>query len=104
MIASDPDVPRQYPGVMVSSTFRHLQQHRAALMGAIEGQGLHAVVMEQDAALPDGTVVDASLRKVRDASAYVGHHQPPVRPDPGIRAQPGAPVADRAGVPGGTAP
>jgi len=72
MIASDPDVPRQYPGVMVSSTFRYLQEHRAALMGAIEGQGLHAVAMEQDAALPDGTVVDASLRKVRDASAYVG--------------------------------
>ena len=72
MIASGSDVPRQYLGVVVSSTFRHLQEHRAALMRAIEGQGLHAVVMEQDAALPDGTVVDASLRKVRDASAYVG--------------------------------
>jgi hypothetical protein len=54
---------------MVSSTFRDLREHRAALMQAIEGQGLHAVAMEQDAALPDGTVVDASLQKVRDASA-----------------------------------
>lgn len=72
MISGDPNVPRRYRGVMVSSTFRDLQEHRAALMRAIEGQGLHAVAMEQDAALPEGTVVDASLRKVRDASAYVG--------------------------------
>ena len=64
--------PRQYLGVMVSSTFRYLEAHRAALMRAIEGQGLHAVAMEQDAALPGGTVVDSSLRKVRDAAAYIG--------------------------------
>jgi Domain of unknown function (DUF4062) len=63
--------PRQYPGVMVSSTFRYLEQHRAALMRAIEAQGLHALAMEQDAALPYGTVIDSSLRKVRDAAAYI---------------------------------
>lgn len=72
MIAGESDEPRRYLGVMVSSTFRDLREHRAALMRAIERQGLHAVGMEQDAALPDGTVVDASLQKVRDASAYVG--------------------------------
>lgn len=65
-------VPHQYLGVMVSSTFRYLEQHRAALMRAIEGQGLHAVAMEHDAALPGGTVIDSSLAKVRDAAAYVG--------------------------------
>ena len=64
--------PRQYPGVMVSSTFRDLKDHRVALMRAIDGHGLHAVAMEHDAALPSGTVIDSSLRKVRDASAYVG--------------------------------
>jgi Domain of unknown function (DUF4062) len=64
--------PHQYPGVMVSSTFSDLKQHRAALMRAIEAQGLHTVAMEHDAALPDGTVIDSSLRKVRDATAYIG--------------------------------
>ncbi len=64
--------PQQYLGVMVSSTFTDLQQHREALEKAIEAQGLHAVAMEQDAALPDGTVIDSSLRKVRAASAYIG--------------------------------
>ncbi len=41
-------------------------------MRAIESQQLHPVAMESDAALPDGTVLDSSLRKVRDAAAYVG--------------------------------
>jgi hypothetical protein len=64
--------PRPYLGVMVSSTFWDLEQHRAKLMSAISGQGLHPVAMEQDAALPAGTVIDSSLAKVRDAAAYVG--------------------------------
>jgi hypothetical protein len=64
-------MPRQYLGVMVSSMFRDLREHRAAPMRAIEGQELHTVEMEQDAALPDGAVVDTSLRKVQHASAYV---------------------------------
>ena len=64
--------PRPYPGVMVSSTFSDLEQHRAKLINAINGQGLHPVAMEQDAALPAGTVIDSSLAKVRDAAAYVG--------------------------------
>ncbi len=65
-------VPRQYLGVMVSSTFRDLEQHRGALMRAIEGQGLHAVAMERDSARPSGTVIDSSLEKVREAAAYIG--------------------------------
>ena len=66
------DAPRDYHGVMVSSTFRDLQAHRAALAEAIGRHNMHPVSMEQDTALPAGTVVDASLTKVRDASAYVG--------------------------------
>jgi hypothetical protein len=31
---------------MVSSTFWDLEQHRARLMNAISGQGLHPVAME----------------------------------------------------------
>ncbi|MEV6243385.1 DUF4062 domain-containing protein [Lentzea sp. NPDC051838] len=56
----------------MSSTFEDLKEHRAALIRAIEGQHLHPVAMEQDSALPAGSVVDASLTKVRDAAAYVG--------------------------------
>lgn len=71
-MADEVFVPRQYLGVMVSSTFRDLERHRAALMRIIEGQGLHVLAMEQDAARPDGTVIDSSLKKVRDAAAYIG--------------------------------
>src|ERR1019366_7599354 len=64
--------PRQYPGVMISSTFTDLQQHRAALIEAITGQGLAAVAMENDSAKPDVDIIDSSLRMVGDASAYIG--------------------------------
>ena len=59
-------------GVMVSSTFEDFKQHRKALIGVISGQGLHPISMEQDSALPAGTVIDSSLQKVRDAAAYLG--------------------------------
>ena len=64
--------PRQYRGVMISSTFTDLEQHRAALIDAIKGQGLADVAMENDSAKPDVDVIDSSLRMVRDASAYIG--------------------------------
>jgi hypothetical protein len=64
--------PRQYRGVMISSTFTDLEQHRAALIDAITGQGLAAVAMENDSAKPDVDIIDSSLRMVRDASAYIG--------------------------------
>ena len=67
-----PSTPRQFMGVMVSSTFEDFRQHRAALIGAINGQGLHPIAMEHDSALPAGTVIDSSLQKVRDGAAYVG--------------------------------
>jgi hypothetical protein len=57
---------------MVSSTFTDFKAHREALMSAISGQGLHPIAMEQDSALPTGTVIDSSLQKVRDGAAYVG--------------------------------
>src|SRR5450759_867430 len=63
--------PRQYPGVMISSTFEDLKQHRAALIQAIKGQGLTDVAMENDSAKADVDVIDSSLQMVRDASAYV---------------------------------
>lgn len=64
--------PRQFPGVMVSSTFTDLREHRLALIKAIKGQGLTDLAMENDSAKPHGDVIDSSLQMVRDAAGYVG--------------------------------
>lgn len=64
--------PHLYRGVMVSSTFTDLEQHRSALIKAIKGQGLTDVAMENDSAKPDLDVIDSSLEMVKDASAYIG--------------------------------
>jgi len=56
---------------MLSSTFKELQQHRAAVIDAINRLRLFAEVMELDSALPEG-LIDASLNKVQIADAYVG--------------------------------
>jgi tetratricopeptide (TPR) repeat protein len=62
--------PRHYLGVMVSSTFTDLKNHRAAMIRAIKANGLTEVAMENDAAKPIG-VVESSLQMVRDGSACV---------------------------------
>jgi hypothetical protein len=67
-----PNEPVSYKGVMVSSTFTDLVEHREALIKAINGQQLKPVGMESDAAKPGIDVLDSSLQMVRDASAYVG--------------------------------
>ncbi|MBT9317831.1 DUF4062 domain-containing protein [Leptothoe spongobia] len=72
MTHSNAHVPVYFPGVMVSSTFNDLQEHRAALIKAIDGQELKAVVMENDAAKPDIDVIDSSLQMVQKASGYIG--------------------------------
>jgi hypothetical protein len=64
--------PLQYQGVMVSSTFTDMKEHRAVLIKAIKGQGLTDVAMENDSAKPDLDVIESSLQMVRDSSAYVG--------------------------------
>ncbi len=66
-----PNEPVSYKGVMVSSTFTDLVEHRKALIKAINGQKLMSVVMEHDSAKPAVDVLDSSLQMVRDASAYV---------------------------------
>jgi hypothetical protein len=63
--------PRLFPGVMVSSTFKDLKEHRLALIKAIKGQRLADIAMENDSAKPDGDLVDSSLEMVRTSSAYV---------------------------------
>src|ERR1035438_8903190 len=59
-----------YLGVMISSTFTDLKEHRAALIAAIDGEGLTHVAMENDSAKADVDVIESSLQMVRDASAY----------------------------------
>ncbi len=63
---------KQYAGVMVSSTFNDLQEHRAALMDALRKQELHAIGMETKIPETDDDVISASLRMVRESSAYIG--------------------------------
>lgn len=63
--------PRQYQGVMVSSTFTDLDQHRAALISAINGEDLHEVAMENSPAKTID-VISSSLQMVQDSSAYIG--------------------------------
>src|SRR5258708_3661244 len=71
MANDDNPAPRLHHGVMLSSTFTDLEQHRAALIKALKGQGLTDVAMENDSA-KNVDVIDSSLQMVRDASAFIG--------------------------------
>lgn len=64
--------PRQYAGVMVSSTFTDLKDHRSALITAIRAHDFKDVAMENDSAKPDVDVIESSLQMVQKASAYIG--------------------------------
>lgn len=63
--------PLAFRGVMVSSTFTDLVEHRKALIKAIESNGFKAIDMENDAAKPV-SVLTSSLEMVRAAAAYTG--------------------------------
>ncbi|MDZ4288324.1 MAG: DUF4062 domain-containing protein, partial [Prosthecobacter sp.] len=57
---------------MVSSTFKDLEKHRAALMGALYKEELFAIGMENYVAMPDDDEISSSLNMVRKGSAYIG--------------------------------
>lgn len=65
-------MPLDFKGVMVSSTFTDLKEHRAALINIIDGAGFKAVVMEHDSAKSDVDVIDSSLQMVQDSAVYIG--------------------------------
>ncbi len=71
MPIDDPAAPRDYQGVMVSSTFKDLKEHREALISIVTGGDFKAVVMENDSAKSDFDVVESSLQMVRDSAVYV---------------------------------
>jgi Domain of unknown function (DUF4062) len=73
-------------GVMLSSTYVELKDHRQAVQQAMLGQQLFPIAMEHDAAEPDHDLISASLSKVEEADAYVGlisyrYGQAPKDPD-----------------------
>ena len=82
--------PASYKGVMVSSTFTDLKEHRAELLKAIKGQELMPVGMENDSAKPEIDVIDSSLQMVQKASAYIGvisHRYGQIHEDPSRNPQ-----------------
>ena len=62
---------RAHHDIMVSSTFKELEEHRDVVIKAILELGMFPQAMEFDAALPYD-LISASLNKVRSAVAYVG--------------------------------
>lgn len=67
----NPAGDRYVHGVMVSSTFADLKNHRAAITKALKAQGLTDVMLENDSATEAIDVMDSSLQMVRDCSAYI---------------------------------
>jgi tetratricopeptide (TPR) repeat protein len=64
--------PKTYLGIMVSSTFTDLKEHRQKVIEAIHAHGYRANVMEYSGAQAGLDVIDSSLKMVRDSAAYVG--------------------------------
>ena len=64
--------PKTYLGIMVSSTFSDLEEHRREVIEAIEKLGFRANVMETSGARADKDVIDTSIRMVSDSVAFVG--------------------------------
>ena len=64
--------PKTYRGIMVSSTFTDLEEHRRSAIDVIHSLSFRANVMEFDGARADKDVMDSSLELVRHASAYIG--------------------------------
>jgi tetratricopeptide (TPR) repeat protein len=69
---ADEAMPRRYPGVMVSSTFSDLVEHRATTIRILEEHQLLPRVMERDSAKADIDIIDSSLAMVEESSAYIG--------------------------------
>jgi len=57
---------------MVSSTYKELIEQRRVVREEMPNFRLLPIAMEDDAALPDQDLIDASLAKVEEADAYVG--------------------------------
>ncbi len=68
----DKTEPDSFFGVMVSSTFLDLSEHRKALMEELTKNKLFPICMEHYTLIPDDTIIGSSIRMVRQGSAYIG--------------------------------
>jgi ATP-dependent DNA helicase RecG len=64
--------PISFHGVMISSTFTDLVEHRKVLFDIINSLSLKPIAMEYNPAKPASDVIESSLTMVRDSSAYIG--------------------------------
>ncbi len=71
-ITNQDEEPVAYLGVMVSSTFLDLSEHRKVLLEALSKNKLLAIAMEHYTLQPDDTVFASSIRMVRESSSYIG--------------------------------
>jgi hypothetical protein len=65
-------IGKTFKGVMVSSTFTDMKEHRRALMTALRKEELFPIGMEDHQADPDDDEISVSLKMVKKASAYIG--------------------------------
>ncbi len=65
-------VPPLFPGVMISSTFIDLKEHRAVLMKALGKEKLLVIGMENYVPVPDHDEISSSLQMIRLSTAYIG--------------------------------
>lgn len=64
--------PANFKGVMVSSTFKDLEEHRSALMQALRKERLFSIGMEDYVLKFIDDIISSSLNMVCDGSAYIG--------------------------------
>ncbi|MEM9480617.1 MAG: DUF4062 domain-containing protein [Verrucomicrobiota bacterium] len=65
-------MPETFDGVMISSTFRDLEEHRAWMMEALRKQKLVPVGMEDYVPSPEDDIISSSLDMVGEGAAYIG--------------------------------
>jgi len=58
--------------IMISSTYKELMDHRAAVSSVARGLGMFPIDMGDDSAIPEADLISASLEKVDEADAYIG--------------------------------
>jgi len=67
---NDNQCPKSYKGIMVSSTFSDLVDHRKIVVDMLMKYDFFPIAMENDAA-KDEDVIESSLKMVQDCAAYI---------------------------------
>jgi predicted ATP-binding protein involved in virulence len=72
MVENNIPAPANFKGVMVSSTFTDLKEHRDELMKALRKEEIFAIGMEDYVPTPKDDVISSSINMVGKGSAYIG--------------------------------